>query len=39
LRVGAFAGAGAGAVDPITGLASEYGPIPFLGYAALSVFF
>lgn len=39
LRAGAFVGAGAGAVDPITGLASEYGPIPFLGYAALSVFF
>jgi hypothetical protein len=39
LRAGAFVGAGAGTVDPLTGLASEYGPVPVLGYAALSVFF
>ncbi len=39
LRAGAFVGAGAGTVDPLTGFASEYGPVPFLGYAALSVFF
>ena len=39
LRAGVFVGAGAGAVDPVTGLASEYGPVPFLGYVALSVFF
>lgn len=39
LRAGAFVGAGAGSVDPLTGLASEYGPVPFLGYAALSIFF
>jgi len=39
LRAGAFVGAGAGGVDPDAGLASEYGPIPLLAYAALSVFF
>jgi hypothetical protein len=39
LRAGAFVGAGAGAADPADGFASEYGPVPLLGYAALSVFF
>ncbi len=43
VRVGAFFGAGADALTPSPGappgLASEYGPIPFVAYASVSVFF
>jgi len=39
LRAGAFVGVGAGTSDPRSGLGSEYGSIPVLGYIALSMFF
>jgi len=39
LRAGAFVGIGTGTDDLTGGLGSEYGSIPLLGYAALSVFF
>lgn len=39
LRGGAFVGIGKGTSDPGAGLGSEYGSVPLLGYAALSVFF
>lgn len=39
VRLGAYLGRGADGVDPVRGLASEYGPIPFFAYAAVSWFF
>jgi hypothetical protein len=39
LRLGAFAGAGPGGLEPEAWLQSEYGSIPILGYASLSWFF
>jgi hypothetical protein len=39
LRLGAYLGFGADAVDPLAGPASEYGAVPLFGYAALSWFF
>jgi hypothetical protein len=39
LRVGLFHGVGGSSIDPVRGPASEYGPVPLLTYAALSVFF
>jgi len=39
VRLGAYVGAGPGGVDPATGLESEYGAVPGLGYLAVSWFF
>jgi len=39
VRLGGYLGLGPARVDPTTGLASEYGPVPALGYLALSWFF
>lgn len=39
VRLGAYLGLGPQGADPGTGLASEYGPVPALGYLAVSWFF
>lgn len=39
VRLGGYLGAGPAGVDPVTGLDSEYGPVPALGYLAVSWFF
>lgn len=39
LRAGVFLGLGAGTSEPSSALGSEYGSVPLLGYAALSLYF
>lgn len=39
MRVGMYAGIRPSGLDPVTGLASEFGAVPVFGYTALSWFF
>jgi len=39
MRVGMYAGIGPSGLDPVTGLASEFGAVPVSGHTALSWFF